>query len=196
MRNTLPIAIVMLFAGLAFAADSADLKPLFNGKDLAGWQAPADNPWWTVADGVLIGQSDEKLRGHTLNTEKSYKDVDFVTDVRFPDDIDSGVMMRKPQIQFQIGVSRSLKKDMTCSVYARGKYPGQAQGIDKLLKRNDWNTIRIKAQGPKYTVWLNGEQVLEYEDPAFPEAAPIGLQIHAGVKMKVEFRNMKVKELE
>lgn len=196
MRNTLPLAIVMLLAGWAFAADTPELQPIFNGKDLTGWKTPNPNPWWKVVDGILVGESDPTLKGSMLYTEKSYKDVLFETEVRFPDDIDSGVMMRKPEIQFQIGVSRSLKKDMTCSVYARGKYTGIAEGVDKLLKLNDWNTMRIKAQGSKYTVWLNGEQVLEYEDPAFPAAAPIGLQIHSNVKMKVEFRNIKARELE
>lgn len=195
MRNTLLVAIVMLFAGFVSAADTPELEPIFNGKDLSGWKAADPNLWWKVVDGVLVGENDEKLKASMLKTEKSYKDVIFETEVRFPDDIDSGIMMRKPEIQFQIGVSRSLKKDMTCSVYARGKYPGQAQGVDKVLKPNDWNTMRIKAQGDKYTVWLNGQQVLEYEDPAFKDAAPIGLQIHGGVKMKVEFRNMKAKEL-
>lgn len=195
MRNTLLIAIVMLVAGVVSAADTQEMQPIFNGKDLSGWKAPEPNPWWKVVDGVLVGENDEKLKGSMLKTEKSYKDVIVETEVRFPDNIDSGIMLRKPEIQIQIGVSRSLKKDMTCSVYAHGKYPGQAQGVDKLLKANDWNTIRVQAQGDKYTVWLNGQQVLEYTDPAFKDAAPIGLQIHGGVKMKVEFRNIKVKEL-
>jgi hypothetical protein len=197
MRYLLSLAIVMLFAGTSPAAETGELQPIFNGKDLTGWRvSPANNLWWKVVDGVLVGEHDEKLRGSMLYTEKSYQDVLFETEVRFPDDIDSGIMMRRPEIQFQIGVSRSLRKDMTCSVYARGKYTGIAEGVDKLLKPNDWNTMRIRAQGSKFTVWLNGQQVLEYEDPLFPNAGPIGLQIHSNVKMKVEFRNIRLKELE
>ena len=108
-------------------------------------------------------------------------------------------MVRKPEIQMQIGTSRSLKKDMTGSFYAHGGYPqpGRAdeKKIAKLLKEGDWNTMRLEAVGPKYTVWLNGEKVVEYEDPAFPNAGPIGLQIHPKLKMKVEFRNIKAKAL-
>ena len=33
--------------------------------------------------------------------------------------------------------------------------------------------MRVEARGSKYTVFLNGQKVLEYEDPAFPGAAPI-----------------------
>ena len=106
-------------------------------------------------------------------------------------------MLRKPEIQCQIGTSRSLKKDMTCSFYAHRGYPeaARAKGVDKLLKEGDWNLIRFQAVGSKFTAWLNGEKVLEYEDPAFPGPAPIGLQIHPGLKMKVEFRNIKAKAL-
>jgi len=180
------------------AADAKDdLPSIFNGKDLGGWKAPADNKWWKVVDGVLVGENDESLKGSMLYTEKSYKDAVVEAEVRWSGEIDSGFMMRKPEIQCQIGISRSLKKDMTCSFYAHGKYPdaAQAKGVDKLLKEGDWNLIRFEAVGSKYTTWLNGQKVLEYEDPAFPNAAPIGLQIHPKLKMKVEFRNIKAKEL-
>ena len=98
-------------------------------------------------------------------------------------------------VQVQIGVSRSLKVDMTGSVYAHGKYPGRAQGVDKLLKPGDWNAMRIEARGDTYRVGLNGTDVLKYDDPAFPNPGPIGLQVHGKVKMKVEFRNLRAKEL-
>ncbi len=177
------------------------LEPLFNGKDLTGWKVPAENPWWKAVDGVLVGNSDEKKKGNVLYTEKSYKDVVVETEVRFPDDIDSGIFFRKPELQVQIGVSRSLKKDMTCSIYAKRKidkgahYIGVAQGVDKLLKLNEWNTIRTEIRGPVTKVWLNGTHVLTFEAEDFAGEGPIGLQIHPGVVMKVEFKNMKVGEL-
>ena len=71
----------------------------------------------------------------------------------------------------------------------------RAKGVDKLLKEGDWNLIRFQAVGSRFTAWLNGQKVLEYEDPAFPGAAAIGLQIHPGLKMKVEFKNIKAKAL-
>lgn len=173
--------------------ERAELTPLFNGKDLSGFVVPQPNLWWKVVDGVLVGESDEKLRGSMLYTQQAYKDVTFQADVRYSGDIDSGFMFRKPEMQVQIGVSRSLKKDMTCSVYFKGKYPWQAQGVD--WKTGDWNTIRVRTQGNKHTVWCNGKQVLEFEDASFTDPAPIGLQVHGNVKMKVEFRNIMAKEL-
>jgi hypothetical protein len=167
------------------------LEPIFNGKDLSGW-TPATGEFWRVEDGVLVGENDASLKGSMLHTERSYGDVAVEAEVRFTGEIDSGIMLRKPEIQVQIGVSRSLKRDMTCSFY-NGKYPEEARAAraGDLLKPNDWNRIRVEAKGDTFTVWLNGEQVSRYTDPTYSGAAPIGLQIHKGLPMKVEFRNIR-----
>jgi hypothetical protein len=179
--------------------DTYDLKPIFNGKDLSGWQVPDPNPFWRVADGVLIGENDEKQKGHVLYTAKSYKDFILETEARWNGEIDSGIMLRKPELQLQIGISRSLKKDMTCSFYTGGKvgYPeaARAKGLEQALKPGEWNKIVLQAKGDTFTAWLNGQKLVEYTDQKWPEAAPIGLQIHPGLKMKVEFRNIRLKEL-
>jgi hypothetical protein len=197
-RILLGLLLVIAFAPVNWAADEkTELESIFNGKDLTGWKVPADNKWWKVVDGVLVGENDEAKKGSMLYTENSYGDLIVEADVRWSGEIDSGFMVRKPEIQMQIGISRSLKKDMTGSFYCHRGYPepGQAKNAQKLIKEGDWNTMRLMAVGPKYTVWLNGEKVVEYEDPAFPNPAPIGLQIHPGLKMKVEFRNIKAKAL-
>jgi len=181
------------------SAEQSELQPLFNGKDLSGWRLPDPNPFWRVENGILIGQSDEKRKGHVLYTEKEFKDFIIETEVRWSGEIDSGIMLRKPELQLQFGVSRSLKKDMSCSFYTGGKegYPpaGQAHDIDKLWKADDWNKVRMQAKGDTFTVWLNGKQVCEYTNPKYKDAAPIGLQIHPGLNMKVDYRNVKIKEL-
>jgi len=197
-RILLGLLLVIGFAQVNWAADEkTELESIFNGKDLSGWKVPADNKWWKVVDGVLVGENDEAKKGSMLYSEKSYGDLIVEADVRWSGEIDSGFMIRKPEIQMQIGISRSLKKDMTGSFYCHRGYPepGQAKNAQKLIKEGDWNTMRLMAVGPKYTVWLNGEKIVEYEDPAFPNPGPIGLQIHPGLKMKVEFRNIKAKAL-
>jgi len=200
-RLALPLyTLVLLTATLGGrCAEQPGLHPLFNGKDLAGWRVPDPNPFWRVENGVLIGQSDEKRKGHVLYTEKEFKDFIIETEVRWSGEIDSGIMLRKPELQLQLGVSRSLKKDMSCSFYTGGKegYPaaGQAHDIDKLWKADDWNNVRMEAKGDTFTVWLNGRQVCEYTNPKYHDPAPIGLQIHPGLNMKVEYRNLKIKQL-
>ncbi len=200
--------IPLLLAALAPAAETAapKLEPIFNGQDLSGWQNAKDNKFWHVENGVLVGQSDEAKKGNYLLTEKSYGDFVIEFDVRWksgplPRGLDTGLDMRKPRIQLQLGVSGSLLVDMTGSFYTGGKpaYPeaGQAKGFKQLMKpEGEWNTFRIQAKGDTFTCWINGTKASEYTDTKFSGAARLGLQIHPGVAMKVEYRNIRLAELE
>jgi hypothetical protein len=200
--NVLPLVLILaVFATRqAMSAETDNLKPIFNGKDLTGWQVPDPNPFWRVVDGVLIGENDAAKKGDVLYTTKAYKDFIIELEARWTGEIDSGIMLRKPELQLQIGISRSLKKDMTCSFYtnSKEKYPeaGQAKDLEKFLKPGDWNKIRLQAQGDTFTAWLNGQKMVEYKDSRYPNAFQIGLQIHPGLVMKIEFRNIRLKDLD
>lgn len=191
----------VFFAVLAFLmaarAGEQELKPLFNGSDFSGWQEPKNNIWWTIEDGVLIGKNDPELKGSILWTSKEYKDFILQLDFRFGQgSVDSGVFIRKVSEQIQIGISGSLKRDMTCSPYVAGKgYPVEGVGVAALLKQDDWNTVRIQAVGNVYTVTLNGKQVLEYPSLTAAEKGPLGLQIHPDRDMQIYFRNILIAEL-
>jgi Domain of Unknown Function (DUF1080) len=185
-------------------AAGAELPAIFNGKDLAGWKAEGAAEFWRVENGVLIGENNAAKKGHMLWTEASYTDFALEFDVRWKSDtergIDTGVEMRKPAIQLQLGVSGSLKTDMTGSFYTGGKpsYPEAAQAKDaqKLMKpQGEWNTIRIQARGNTFTCWINGTKASEYTDAKFSGASPLGLQIHGNVVMKVEYRNIRARAL-
>jgi glycyl-tRNA synthetase alpha subunit len=73
---------------------------------------------------------------------------------------------------------------------------GQAKDLQKHFKSGDWNKYRLEARGNTFTVWLNGTQAAKYTDAKYAEAAPIGLQIHPGLAMKVEFRNIRLQALD
>jgi hypothetical protein len=203
MRALWTLILTGMFALLMNAsarAEDAGLEPVFNGKDLSGWKVPAENPWWSVKDGVLVGVNDPAKKGHIFVTEKEYSDVLVETEVKWTGEIDSGIFLRKGnRWQCQFGVSRSLKKDMTCSIYVpKGGYiiKAEPEKIEKLLKKDDWNKVRIEAKGDHYKIWLNGESVVDTDLPGYNEPGPIGVQIHGGVEMKVEFRNFKAKALD
>jgi hypothetical protein len=201
------LAVAITLALHVHAADQpvGDLKSIFTGTNFAGWKVPDPNPFWKIIDGVLVGENDEKLKGHTLHTTQSYTNFVLELEARWSGEIDSGVMMREPEIQVQFGISRSLKRDMTGAFYlakhpinAKVGYPeaGHTKGIEKIFKADDWNKFRIEAKGDTFTVWLNGEQISQYTDARYAGGAPIGLQVHPGLKMKVEFRNIRAKALE
>ena len=175
------------------------LKPIFNGKDLTGWKAPKGNEeagWYKAVDGVLKVQSGPKKKGSILWTQKKYENFVIELEFRFGEGVvDSGVHVRNRD-QIQIGISGSLKRDMTCSPYIPGKgYPVEAKNIKKLLKAKDWNRMRIQAIGKEYTVWLQGEKVMTYKsDSAIPEG-PIGIQLHGNRNMSIDYRKLSILQL-
>ena len=185
-------------AGHVRAAETKSWITLFNGRDLSGWNAPSPNPFWRVEKGVLIGESDEKLTGSMLRTERKFRDFVLELETRWEGDPDSGVFVREPALQIQLGTSISQKRDYTGSFYiSKEGYPERARAKDaeKYLRRGDWNTIRIEARGDTFKVSINGKLASQFTDAKYAGAGPIGVQIHAKLKMKIEFRNIRIAEL-
>lgn len=172
---------------------------IFNGENLNGWKVPQGNEkagWYHAINNVLEIRSGPKKKGSVLWTEKEYENFEMVLEFRFiGGTIDSGIHLRNSD-QIQIGISGSLKRDMTCSPYIPGKgYPVEAKNIQKLLKLKGWNQMKIRAVGPKYTVWLQGQEVMNYESGSAKKAGPIGIQLHGSRSMKIDFRNLSINEI-
>lgn len=194
---------VLLLTILSFAlffqgqAQEAEMKSIFNGKNFKGWVLPENNIWWTVNDETLSAKSDPNKTGSILWTKKEYKD--FVLEAEFlmgEGVVDSGFFLRSENDQVQIGISGSLKRDMTASPYVPGKaYPVEAEGVKELLKSDDWNTMKIRLVDETYTVWLNGKEVMTYTSEKMPEKGPIGLQLHPNNEMSIDFRNIRVGDI-
>jgi len=193
------LAIVSILVSSSFTSLEIEpkLKKIFNGKNLDGWKAPEGNIWWSADNGILTAKSGPDKKGSILWTENDYKDFIIQADFKFGEGtIDSGIFIRCEEQQIQIGESGSLKRDMTCSPYIPGKgYPVEAEGIKDLLKMDDWNTIKVKAVGSVYTMWLNGKQVLTYDSDTAIERGPVGIQLHPGREMHIDFKNILFAEL-
>ena len=69
--------------------------------------------------------------------------------------------------------------------------------LQKLYRAEQWNDIRVKAEGRALTVWINGVRTTSVTDarPEFlPEKGHIALQLHQGPPMRGEFRNIRIRE--
>lgn len=195
--KTLVITFFFIAIHLPSQAQKPKLKKAFNGKNLKGWVVPENNIWWTAQNGILTVKNGPDKKGSILWTKKEYQDFIMELDFFFgPGNVDSGVFIRTEKEQIQIGISGSLKRDMTASPYIAGKgYPVEANNVAQLLKLKDWNSMKIRAAGNHYTVWLNGEQVMSFvSEDAIPKGA-IGLQLHANREMKILYRNIKIAKL-
>ena len=201
MKNLL-LFTLLCFIGVSSFGQSKELKmkTLFDGTNLKYWDVPEGNLWWSINEGVLNAKSDVNKKGSVLWTKKNYKNFVVELDFKFGEgNMDSGIFMRgddKNNVQIQIGVSGSLKRDMTCSPYVpKLGYPVEAEGIKELLKMTDWNTIKAMTVGNTYKVWLNGVEVMNYTLAKANLKGPIGLQLHPGRDMTIQFKNIKVAKL-
>ena len=69
--------------------------------------------------------------------------------------------------------------------------------FEKLFRLNEWNDVRIVAEGNRMQHFLNGTQTLDFtdDDAHLLREGILALQLHAGKPMWVEFRDIRVREL-
>ena len=190
------VFLLVLFCATV-SAQEPKLKKAFNGKNFKGWLVPANNIWWTIENGILIAESGPEKKGSILWSDKEYEDFIIEADFLFGEGtVDSGIFIRSERQQIQIGISGSLKRDMTGSPYIPGKgYPVEAKDMDKILKPKDWNTMKVSAIGNVYKVWMNGVEVMNYESLDALKKGPIGFQLHPNKNMQISFRNISIAKL-
>lgn len=70
-----------------------------------------------------------------------------------------------------------------------------AEAYAGLFRLDDWNTVRIVAEGRRLRHFMNGRLTLDFtdaEDLALREGV-LALQLHAGAPMWVEFRDIRIR---
>jgi hypothetical protein len=200
MKILLKLSGIIVTLILASGCTSSKQK-LFNGKDLDGWEVkPAElASHWEVRDGKILHGENPDEKGSIIWTTQTFRNYELELEYRtLSDDYDSGVFPRGEGHQVQIGISRSLQRDMTACIYApkdeQGAYPGQTDKVEEFHKVGEWNHLRIILDGKVIKTFLNGEPFVEYEGITINEEGPIGLQLHGNVHMEVEFRNIVLVE--
>lgn len=201
MRNLVNMGVLLAVAVLTSSMGTGG-KKLFNGKTLEGWTCdPIEQASdWQVKKGkILYGENiDEK--GSMLWTTKEYGDYELELEYQtLTDDYDTGVFPRGDGHQVQIGISRSLQRDMTACIYApkdeKGAYPGQTEKVAEFHKVGEWNHLKIIVTGKRIQTFLNGEPFVDYTGITINSKGPIGLQLHPGLHMAVQFKNIRITEL-
>lgn len=182
---------------LASSALAGELPSVFTGRNFDDWKLPERNIWWTAKNGILKLDSGPNKKGSTLWTVKEYGN--FIMEFEFKmgrGTVDTGIYIRTGKEQIQIGISGSLKRDMTASPYIAGKgYPVEAKNIKRILKPKDWNHMTIVAIGKNYSVWLNGRHVMSYDSESAVKRGSVGIQLHGGKEMSAEYKNIAIAEL-
>ena len=186
--STLPLltAILALTAPLACAADftpEPGFVSLFNGKDLTGWSyTPADvfdakteasDGRYTAKDGCIVvnpqAEGGQHLR-QMWTTREFPADFELRLEFRASVNADSGIFLRKPQLQCRDYLVAGPYKEL------------------KSYKPQEWNEIIVIVKGGIAHCTCNGE-VLEAA-LQLPATGPIGLEADRG---QMEYRRIRIK---
>lgn len=199
MKKQILVGLCLVAAQLTFAQESINL---FNGENLDGWINHGEEKWF-VEDGLLICESGPKGEYGYLATEKFYKDFELTLEFKQEADGNSGVFIRSTfegtkVTGWQVEVAPPGKDTGGIyESYGRGWLIKPDPEKDKALKMGEWNTMKIRVEGPKVTSWLNGVEMVHLEDEKIGEGeGAIALQIHDGGGIRVKWRNIELVPLD
>jgi hypothetical protein len=190
---------------------------LFNGKNLQGWKAVPANATeqgtWTVRDGMIICTGEPV---GFICTDRSFTDFRMTAEYRWAPGAKPGnsglfsrindtrtALPRTIEVQLMHGNAGDVlglqgmmveKQDRFFEVN-KHKLAGDIRGVRKTQNAEkpagEWNKVEILAEGPTYTVWVNGEKVNTVNGVEVI-AGPVGLQSEGG---EVHFRNVMLTPL-
>ena len=179
---------------------------LFDGKTLDGWKGRST--LWKVADGLIGGETtaEKKLKHNEfLYTEKEYGDFELLIKFKLRNH-NSGVQIRSRVHDANEFIVKGYQPDIAEKRYTGILYEEGGRGIlvdvkpDEVAKhvnQGDWNQYRIVCKGDNIQIFVNDFQTVNYTEKkaGSPTKGVIALQLHAGPPMKVEFKDIFIKEL-
>ncbi len=124
-----------------------------------------------------------RLSGYQADIDRSGKFIG----ITYSEKTNRGILCKRGE-----KVTLRSKKDKTVE---------QVSNPDSLLEKinlDGWNEMEIKAQGNHFITSINGNitsEVIDNDPEKLLKKGLIGLQIHVGPPMKIEFKDMKLKRL-
>ncbi|MBT8037186.1 MAG: DUF1080 domain-containing protein [Verrucomicrobiae bacterium] len=190
---------------------------LFDGKTLHGWTQKNGRASYVVKDGTIVGTTAKVSPNSFLCSDQIYGDFELEFDVKVDNALNSGVQIRsrthgdKPNGRVngpQVEIEATEIKGGGEAGYIYGEatsrdwlVPNAQRKPHKHFKDGAWNHYRVVAQGPRIQVWINGNAIIDLNDPVGFKSHPkgfFGLQVHSvGLRgpFSVAWKNIKIKEL-
>jgi hypothetical protein len=200
--NPTRLALATLILGLASFSLADDPTPLFNGKNLDGWVGNAD--FWSVEEGKIVGKTTGLDYNTFLITKEDYSDFVLKFQVNLANN-NSGVQFRSEVVDPKKFVMAGYQADIAAGYWGL-LYEERKRGMidfkmdtKKLANTGEWVDMEVRAQGNKITITTNGTVTVQYEEKDAKAGATkgkIGLQLHAGPAMRVEFKNITLMRLD
>lgn len=177
-----------LTPGLTPSEIAAGWLSLFDGETLYGWKAESAVDWQVVdgeirASGGLVG---------LLRTTSQFGDYRLRLEFRAEPGANSGVFLRtSPQPRDPASDCYELNIAPPDNPFPTGSLVGrQKSTVEQApLAPQDWHTLEVTAEGPRFVVAIDGREVLDFTDPHPLGRGFIGLQFNQGA---VAFRRIAI----
>lgn len=201
-------AIIPAFLVICPAA-AAERTPLFDGKSFAGWEGDTAKTW-RIEDGAIVGGSLDSVvpRNEFLCTTKSYGDFELTVKFKLLGDsakVNAGVQIRTKRIPNHHEVSgyqADIGQNYWGALYDESRrnkvlVAPDPKLLSDIVKHGEWNEYRIRCEGARIRLWLNGTLTVDYteKDDNIEQAGIIGLQVHGGAKAKVLYKDIAIEVL-
>src|SRR5713226_1871184 len=189
---------VLSGAYMSFGQSDAGWVTLIDGaKGLDNWNRVGDANW-RAEDGAIVA---DKGKGGFLVSKNSYKDFQIRAEFWADHTTNSGVFLRctdPDKITATNAYEVNIFDHRPAPSYGTGGTVNVAKVSPMPKAGGKWNTYEITAQGPKFTVTLNGIRTVDGVSDSQHASGRIALQYGAGVVKDagiVKFRKVQVKPL-
>ena len=224
MNPLKPLLFVLTLSLSSQVRAEDDWTPLFDGKNLDGWQQHGGKAEYAVVDGAVVGKTVADTPNSFLCTKGAYGNFVLELEFKVAPGMNSGVQFRSEvfDTEKEVMVAGKAKKipvdrvhgyqfeidpsdrAFTGGVYDEGRRGWLAdlknnEAARKAFKQGEWNTARIECRGDSIKTWINGVPAADFKDGMTPKGL-IALQVHGiGKKGKpgeqVMWRNIRIQEL-
>ncbi len=202
MKTLVLTSFLSAFTLAAHAADKDGFKPLFNGKNLDGWEQHSGKAEYRVEEGAVVGKTVAGTGNSFLCTKIKYGDFILEFEFKVAKDMNSGVQFRSEFYEKETEAEIKGKKkkfpadrvfgyqyeiDPSTRAYTGGVYDEARRGwlndlkdneaARKAFKPGEWNQARIQCQGDHIQTWINGVKAADFKDSLTPKGI-IALQVH------------------
>jgi hypothetical protein len=214
---TLRLAALLSIALTLTAA--ADPVPLFDGKTFTGWEGDTGTVW-RIENGALVAGSltTKQEKNNFLATTKTYGDFELTLKWKLEGNegfVNGGVQFRTERIPNHHEVSgyqADLGKGYDGALYDESRRKKiLAQPTPEVLAKaqkpvGEWNDYRIRAEGKRIQIWLNGIQTVDYTETegiilqngktmVIQPTGIIAVQIHGNATSIVRYKDLMIEEL-
>jgi hypothetical protein len=163
-----------------------------------GWLETGEKELWSPDAETITAKTGNGI----VYAPGEFADFEFFADFRTEGRMNAGLFFRaepsrgerltKENRGFEVQIYSPVD-----AVFPTGSIYGTVRADLREDLENQWSRIRVRVQGKRVRVWVNGEAVASGEIPSFSTATKgrIGLQVHSPAWGLISFRNMRLMEL-